>query len=128
LPLRPARDYVDVMASNIPADVRQLVRVHLQTMSHVDTLAALVGSPQELTAVDVAERMFMSPEVAQACLADLVMTGLARPLADGEPPRYRYEPVSAQDALAVDALMVLRNSRPVSLVRFVYEGPTRRDD
>ena len=115
------------MTSPVPAEVRRLIRVHLDTMSHVDALAALVRAPQGLTADQLARDAYMSASVATACLADLVDSGLA--VAEGgaeggAEALYRYAPATQEDQRAVEALLLWRTTRPVSLVRFMYERPT----
>lgn len=112
------------MASAIPSDVRRLIRTHLRTMSHVDALAALAGSDVWVTPESVAREMSMSAQVATACLEDLVESGLATVDDRTDVRRYRFDPIETRDRPAVDAVIELRNSRPVSLVRYMYEGPT----
>ena len=112
------------MASGIPPDVRRLIRTHLGTMSHVDALVSLARSDGWVTPESVAGEMSMSAQVATACLQDFVETGLATFEDREDTRRYRLDPIEVRDRQAVDAVIGLRNSRPVSLVRYMYEGST----
>ena len=112
------------MPSPIPAEVRRLIRAHLETMSHVDAIVALAGAAGPVTATELATETFMATSAATACLDDFVATGLAvvEDRADA-PRRYTFQPRNPQDRFAVTSLVSLRNTKPVSLVRFVYERP-----
>lgn len=55
------------------------------------------------------------------CLTDLVSAGLAKH--DPDADTFTYAPRTTDDKRAVDALSILYNQRPVTLVKLVYEQP-----
>lgn len=108
--------------SDIPSEVRDLIRDRVTSMDHVEVLMRLHALPDEMltvTQVQIASRL--GPETTQRSLADLVRAGLVRH--DAASDSYQFAPSSAVERRAVDALSIMYHQRPVTLVRLVYEQP-----
>lgn len=98
-----------------------LVGHHLATMDHVALLLALrEGAERAHSATELAIRTGLEEGVVKRVLDELVAAHLVGRGADG----FRYDP--ARDvAPAVDELAELYRTKPVSLVRAIYERPPR---
>ena len=112
------------MSVNIPERVRRLVHEHLPSMEHVELLLLLVNSEKEgFLPSDAAKQLGVDSELTARRLADLVNSGLA--VKEGPPglERYRYHPSDLDLRQAVEQLVDAYRTRPVSLIRVVYERP-----
>lgn len=106
--------------AELPEVVLALVRQHMHSMDHVAVLLALRASPDaELRSGELASLARIDTAVTTSVLADLAASHLvAKTTAAG----YRYQPSEAMRD-AVDQLAEMYNSRPVTLVRAIYDRP-----
>lgn len=103
----------------IPNAVRLLLARHLPTVDHVAVLVILFAAPERVhDAAGVAVEARVSESVATVVLADLASAHLAQRDGAG----FRFAP-DARDRAAVAQLAELYNSRPVSLMRAIYDRP-----
>jgi hypothetical protein len=109
----------------LPPDVLDLIARHLDSMEQVQVLLLLRREPARDWAVnDIAAEVRVSPEQVAADLAILHRNQLLA-LAPGEPKSYRYAPATAALRAGVDNLEIAYNTRPVTLVRALYDRPAR---
>jgi hypothetical protein len=107
--------------SEIPAEVRRLVREQVGTMDQVEVLMRLHASPTTpLTAAEIQESSRLGPDTVARALEHLLRAGLARH--DSATGRWTLQ-ASAEERRAIDALSVMYHQRPVSLVKLIYEQP-----
>jgi CRP-like cAMP-binding protein len=107
--------------SGLSEALRQLVNRHLLTMDHVALLLALREQPEIAhTPASLAERVRLERAVADSVLHDLVTAQLARPEGDA----FIYAP-APQVRPTVDELAEMNRTRPVTLVRAIYDRPSR---
>lgn len=106
--------------SELPPPVQQLVWRSLSSIDHVAVLLAVRAavSGDGLAAGEAAARAAVSEDVARAVLADLVKAELLQEQAT----TYRYAP-DPESRAAVDQLAEMYNTRPVTLVRAIYDRP-----
>ena len=93
-------------------------------MEHVELLVLLVSLEAEaVTAIDAARRLQVDAEPTAKRLVDLADSGLVT--RDGPPgnERFRYQPKDLSLKQATEQLMESYRTRPVSLIRVVYERP-----
>ena len=103
----------------IPGAVRLLLARHLPTVDHVAVLVILRAAPERShDATSAAAEARVSEPVAEAVLADLAAAHLVQRDGTG----FRFAP-DARDRAAVEQLAELYNSRPVSLMRAIYDRP-----
>ena len=111
----------------LTADVHELILHCLPTMQHVDVLLHLHRSAAETrTAGAVATELRAPVAATTGCLEQLAQSGLvarAPGVRAGEPVTYCYQPATPELGEAVDRLASLFLTRPVTLVRTVYERP-----
>ena len=109
-------------------DVHELILHCLPTMQHVDVLLFLQRVPAETrTAFAVAAELRAPIASTTGCLEQLAQSGLVGrvPAARaGESVAYGYRPATPELGEAVARLASLFLTRPVTLVRTVYERPT----
>jgi len=104
----------------LPQEVLRLIRDRLENLEQVEVLVLLQGaSTESFSADDVAGRLLLEPGVANRALGALAGRGLVS--AEGDNPRkYRYEP-EPELAPIVDQLVHVYNTRPVTLIRLLYD-------
>ena len=104
----------------VPDAVRHLLARHLPTVDHVAVLVLMATTPDQThDARGVAAKTRVSDPVADAVLADLATAHLVQ--RDGAGFRFRPD---ARDRATVEQLAALYNSRPVTLMRVIYDRPT----
>ncbi len=106
--------------SELPPPVQQLVWRSLSSIDHVAVLLAVRGSiPGDgLDACDAAARASVSEVVARAVLSDLANAELLQEHGG----LFRFVP-DVELRAAVDQLAEMYNTRPVTLVRAIYDRP-----
>ena len=110
------------MSSDVlPAALRSLILHHMATMDHVAVLVALRASPQLAQSVGtMVSQTRLAATVVEPVLRDLVSSDLIRQEGD----TYRYAPPEElKDAL--DELAEMYRTKPVTLVRALYDRPAR---
>lgn len=117
------------MHPNIPDEVRWLVSEYLPTIEHIDILLFLVRNDQQAKPLtEITADLATNAEVAERRMRDLVQAELVSETKDdGGAPRYSYAAQGLKQRLAVAKLLETYTVRPVSLIRFVYERPPRKE-
>lgn len=105
--------------SRLPDDVRALVQNHVASMTHLDALLLLVGSPGALPAGTVAARIGAEPDAAARALGDLQAASLVAADDGG----YRFAPADASLRRTAETLSEMYRRFPVQVIRAVYERP-----
>jgi len=107
----------------LPADVLRLIAESLESMEQVEILLLLRGDDARVWTADaIAVQLRLHGGSAAKNAAALAGHGLL--VADGSsPPAYRYAPQTAALRAAVDGLLVAYNTRPVTLVKAIYDRP-----
>lgn len=109
----------------LPTDVLDLIARHLDSMEQVQALLVLRREPDRFWQVnEIATDVRASPEKVAAVLAILHDNKLVS-VAPGDPKSYRYSPATAALRTSVDNLEVAYNTRPVTLVKALYDRPAR---
>ena len=111
----------------IPQDVRDLLARHLATMEHVEVLLALAGDDTRTwSAGEVAGVTHTPVASVTARLDELVAGGFVTtaPSAGGGAHGYRYSPKTAEMQSAVSSLEEMYRTKPVTLIKAIYERPT----
>ena len=108
-------------SDGLPAALRSLILHHMPTMDHVAVLVAFRASPQLAQPVGtMVSQTRLAATVVEPVLRDLISSGLIRQEGD----TYRYAPPEElKDAL--DELADMYRTRPVTLVRALYDRPAR---
>ena len=111
--------------AGLPADVLDLIARHLDSMEQVAALLVLRRDPARAWQLnELATEVRARPEQVAAALTALHKNDLVS-TEPGEPRLYRYSPATATLRTAVDNLEIAYNTRPVTLVKALYDRPSR---
>ena len=107
--------------SELPEVLQDLIARHTPSMDHVAVLLDLRGDPSVAhAAADVAARTRLDPAVADRVLRELAQSRIVSLEGDA----YRYAPAEGLRE-TVDSLAEMYRTKPVTLVRAIYDRPTR---
>ena len=109
----------NVRPKELPEAVRLLLWQHLPSIDHVAILLTLRGSTMPVRPPELADRVHVESGTTSRVLQELVGAGLA----EGAPDGYRYTARGELDD-AVDQLQIMYDTRPVTLVRAIYDRPS----
>ena len=113
------------MMEPLPQDVRDLLTGHLATMEHVEVLLAIAGDDaRSWNAGEIAAVTHTSPASVTARLEELVTAGFASRAASAGGATYRFSPRTAEMRRAVISLEEMYRTKPVTLIKAIYERPT----
>ena len=108
----------------LPQDVRDLLTRHLATMEHVEVLLALAGDEARTWhSGDIAAVTHTPAPSVTARLEELVAGGFASPVASAGKNGYRYSPRTTEMRNAVSALEEMYRTKPVTLIKAIYDRP-----
>ena len=111
------------LGGGLPADVAQLIADRVESMEQVEILRFVRAEDARAWRADeIALKLRIDPGSAARNVAALAERGLLSADA-GPPPTYRYAPATAALRDAVDGLAEAYNSRPVTLVKAIYDRP-----
>ncbi len=101
--------------------LESLISQHMTSMDHVALLLTLREQPDGThRPAEVAGQTRLEPSVVERVLRDLTSSHLVRREGDA----YRYAPTAAARG-AVDEMALMYRTKPVTLVRAVYDRPAR---
>ena len=107
--------------AELPDDVQGLVGDHMPTMDHVAILLDLRSNPGTPHAVvDVAARTRVDPSASERVLRELTASRIVSRQGD----LYQYAPAADMRG-AVDSLAEMYHTKPVTLVKAIYDRPAR---
>jgi hypothetical protein len=107
-------------------NLRQFIETHLETVDHLRCLLHLKGTPRtEWDVTDLSLKLYLSPAVAATVLSQLEAKGLV--VITGEPPRYRFQPRTAELSGLIEELAEMDRTHPVTLINLVYARRTHTE-
>ncbi len=105
----------------LPAALQSLILQHLPSMDHVAVLLAMRAEPAALhTPADLARRTGLERDVVDRGLRDLASSQLVQRAGAA----FRYAP-APELVLTIDELADMYRTKPVTLVRALYDRPPR---
>jgi DNA-binding MarR family transcriptional regulator len=110
-----------VADDQIAPATRNLINRHLPTMDHVQALLHLRQAAEGAHSPDIAAALRLEERTVKKALDDLVAGGVV--VRESQTGRYRCVPHADTGPDALEELEVLYNTRPVTLVRLIYERP-----
>lgn len=112
------------MAEPLPYEVLDLIQRCLPTMEHVELLLALAREePRSFTPTELATETKSNVAGTHARLQELTRAGLLVCDDGPEGDRYRFAPARPLLRRGTEELRRMYTTRPVSLVRAIYERP-----
>jgi hypothetical protein len=106
-------------------EIKKLIASQLPTMDHVEILVLLQKiAPAALTQADIVRESKRPLELVAKALSDLAAGGIVTHAGSGgTEDSYRYDPQSAHLRAAADELVKEYDTRPVTLIRAIYDRP-----
>ncbi|HET7786865.1 MAG TPA: hypothetical protein VFL36_12910 [Myxococcales bacterium] len=105
--------------SELPDDVTRFIAEHVDNLEQLEILLLLRAQlSRELDAREVTAELRLGPSSASERLADMEARGFLA--AQGDPPRYRYSPDTAEKARLIDELARCYAERRVSVITRIF--------
>jgi len=106
----------------IPPRVQRFISTHIDSIEKLEVLLLLrARADRDWNARDVSQELRITEASANARLEDLKARRLL--VAAGNPPTYRYNPASSDDAQDVAQLQETYSTRRVSVISFIFSKP-----
>ncbi len=108
------------MSDDFPADLRQFIIDHLNSVAELEVLLLLRTTPEkEWTAAEVGKSLYAATEVSAAQLANLHKCGFLKL----QESSYVYAPTTYEIKDYVDRLAEVYKARHVSVITLIYSKP-----
>jgi hypothetical protein len=105
--------------SELPDDVERFIAEHVDNLEQLEILLLLREQrSRQLDAREVTAELRLGPSSAAERLADMQVRGFLS--AQGEPPRYRYAPDTAEKGRVIDELARCYAERRVSVITRIF--------
>jgi hypothetical protein len=113
------------MSDVFPAELKSFIAQHVESLAQLEALFILRQDPQQAwQSSDLAQRLYITPEMCEGILVDLARRGFA--VRGPEPGAYHYHPQDpAADRLLGD-LATLYQQRRVAVITEIYSKPVNR--
>jgi hypothetical protein len=110
-----------LMNEDFPADIKQFIADHIDTVAQLELLLLLRGDPKSWTPQEAGQALYSAADVIALQLADLQAKGLLvlGPVENS----YVYRPQRPELAGLVDRLADLYRERRVAVITAVYTKP-----
>lgn len=112
------------MTEAVPHEVSDLLARQLPTMEHVEVLLSLASDETRAWSVgEVAARVHAPSASVADRLTELVAAGLASAAPSATAAAYQYAPQTPTLRRAVELLEEMYRTKPVTLIKAIYERP-----
>ena len=117
-------DTARVTEHALPQTVRDLIAQHLASVEHVEVLLSLSGEEGEARSSDeLALQLQRKRKAITVRLDDLVASGLVARDTSGGATKFRFAPRTPVLRKAVEDLAEMYRTKPVSLIKAIYDRP-----
>src|SRR5687768_9784920 len=108
---------------DIPEELKQFIFASFESMDQLRILLLLQASPErDWSILAMSTNLYLRPELAQKGLDTLQRKGFVV-VHDQSDPHYRYQPASTALEQMVQAVVMLDQTRPVTLIKLIYARP-----
>jgi hypothetical protein len=112
------------MSDEFPAELRQFIASQVESIAQLESLLILrQDAPQAWRAESLAQRLYITPEMTEAILVDLVRRGFATRSDEGG---YQYLGASAEQDRLVGELATHYRNRRVAVITEIYSKPVTK--
>jgi hypothetical protein len=102
--------------------IEQFIREEIKTVDNLRAVLLLRSFPLlEWDTITVSGKLYLPPDSATQVLANLAARGLL--VTNGAPPRYRYQPQTAELENMMEQLARFDREQPVTLINLIYARP-----
>jgi hypothetical protein len=113
------------MSEAFPHELKQFIAQHVESLAQLEALIILRQNPQQhWHSPELAQRLYITPDMCEAILADLERRGFAARPAGG--PAYHYETRDAALDRLVGELATLYQQRRVAVITEIYSKPVHK--
>jgi hypothetical protein len=113
------------MSGEFTAELRQFIAQHVESVAQLEALLILRQDAQRRwRAEELAQRLYIKPDMGEALLADLVRRGFA--VRHAEEPTYQYDSRDAAADQLVAELDALYHRRRVAVITEIYSKPVNK--
>jgi hypothetical protein len=112
------------MSEAFPAELKQFIAQHVESLAQLEALLILrQNSEQRWRSPELAQRLYITPDMCEAILADLERRGFAARTADGA---YIYQPRDPAADKLIDDLATIYQQRRVAVITEIYSKPVTK--
>ena len=112
------------MSGDFPAELKQFIAQHVESLAQLEALLILRQDAQkEWRSPELAQRLYITPDMCEAILADLNRHGFAERLPEGG---YRYRPNSPDVDRMIGNLAEVYQQRRVAVITEIYSKPVNK--
>jgi hypothetical protein len=113
------------MDGDFPAELKQFIAQYVESLAQLEALLILrQDSQKQWNSPELAQRLYITPDMCEAILVDLERRGFAARAADGQ--AFRYQPRDrALDQLVGD-LGTIYQQRRVAVITEIYSKPVTK--
>ena len=103
-------------------NLEEFIKTRIESVDELRVLLLFHARPQsDWCAEEIVQNLYLPPALVAVVLPRLVAKGLLS--SAGDPPRYRFQPASAEIGGLIDQLAEMDRVRPVSLINLIYDRP-----
>jgi hypothetical protein len=112
------------MSEEFPAEVKQFIAQHVESLAQLEALLILrQNSEQHWRSPELAQRLYITPDMCEAILADLERRGFAARSPDGA---YFYQPRDRGADQLIGDLATIYQQRRVAVITEIYSKPVTK--
>ena len=112
------------MSEAFPAELKQFIAQHVESLAQLEALLLLrQNSEQRWRSPELAARLYITPDMCEAILADLERRGFAARTDDGA---YFYQPRDAAADRLIGDLATIYQQRRVAVITEIYSKPVTK--
>jgi hypothetical protein len=112
------------MNGDFPAELKQFIAQHVESLAQLEALLILrQDSQQRWKSPDLAQRLYITPDMCEGILANLSRQGFVERDGDGG---YRYHPTSSEEDRVLADLAIVYQQRRVAVITEIYSKPVNK--
>jgi hypothetical protein len=112
------------MTDDFPLELKQFIAQHVESLAQLEALLILrQDAPTPWKSADLCQRLYISPDMCEGILVDLIRRGFAERTPEGA---VQYRPPSSDaDRLLAD-LAAIYQERRVAVITEIYSKPVNK--
>jgi DNA-binding HxlR family transcriptional regulator len=113
------------MSEAFPNELKQFIAQHVESLAQLEALLILRQNPdQHWQSAELAQRLYITPDMCEAILADLERRGFAARASDGK--AYYYQSREPAVDRLIDDLATVYQQRRVAVITEIYSKPVTK--
>ena len=113
------------MNDEFPAELRHFIAQQIESLAQLEALLRMrEDRDRGWTSSELSQRLYITPEMCEALLADLERRGFVA--GSAEASGYRYQPQSAEADRMLGELAMVYHQRRVAVITEIYSKPVTK--